>query len=151
MSYVNSVLQPGEQVVMTGSLHWIVYIPGFLLLLLAAASLAVGSALQSVEVGAIAAAFFLVVGLFMLFRAWFKNWTTELAVTDRRVIYKSGWISRQTSEMNMDKVETVSVDQSIFGRILDYGSVHVLGTGQGIKHLHAIASPLKLRSAITAR
>jgi uncharacterized membrane protein YdbT with pleckstrin-like domain len=53
--------------------------------------------------------------------------------------------------MNMDKVESVSVNQSILGRILDYGTLHVLGTGQGIEHLHRIAQPLALRAAIIAR
>jgi uncharacterized membrane protein YdbT with pleckstrin-like domain len=98
--------------------------------------------------------------------AWFIRWITEIAVTDRRIIYKRGFINRHTEEMNMDKVASVDVDQSILGRILDYGTVHVLGTGgsqavdransdrsvaRGIEHLHRIASPLALRNAITAK
>ena len=50
-------------------------------------------------------------------------------MTDRRVIYKRGFITRHTVEMNMDKVASVDVDQSILGRMLDYGTVHVIGTG----------------------
>ena len=50
-------------------------------------------------------------------------------MTDRRIIYKRGFISRHTEEMNMDKVASVDVDQSILGRILDYGTIHVIGTG----------------------
>ena len=61
--------------------------------------------------------------------AWFIRWITEIAVTDRRVIYKRGFITRHTVEMNMDKVASVDVDQSILGRMLDYGTVHVIGTG----------------------
>ena len=61
--------------------------------------------------------------------AWFMRWITEIAVTDRRIIYKRGFINRHTEEMNMDKVASVDVDQSILGRMLDYGTVHVLGTG----------------------
>ncbi len=87
---------------------------------------------------------------------------TELSVTNHRVIYKSGFIRRHTVEMNMDKVASVDVDQSILGRMLDYGTVHVIGTGgvqnaanadvvRGIEHLHRVASPLALRSAITAK
>ena len=54
--------------------------------------------------------------------------------------------------MNLDKVELVFETQSIMGRImLDYGSIHVRGTGEGIEHLHKISSPLKLRNCITAR
>ena len=65
--------------------------------------------------------------------------------------------------MNMDKVASVDVDQSILGRMLDYGTVHVIGAGgaqnaaklrrsfAGIEHWHRVASPLALRSAITAK
>jgi uncharacterized membrane protein YdbT with pleckstrin-like domain len=89
--------------------------------------------------------------------AWFNRWITEIAVTDRRIIYKRGFINRHTVEMNMDKVAGVDVDQSILGRLLDYGTIHVLGTGGaqasmgGIEHLHRVAEPLALRNAITAK
>ena len=76
---------------------------------------------------------------------------TEFAVTNKRVIYKRGFIWRQTAEMNMDKVEAVDVMQSIPGRLLDYGTIHVKGTGAGIEHLHRIASPIALRNAIIAK
>jgi hypothetical protein len=51
--------------------------------------------------------------------------------------------------MNMDKVESVQIDQSIFGRILDYGNVTILGTGEGFKTLRTIASPVELQNSIT--
>src|SRR5665811_1200231 len=51
--------------------------------------------------------------------AWFIRWITEFAVTDRRVIYKCGFIKRHTVEMNMDKIESVDVDQSLLGRMLN--------------------------------
>jgi uncharacterized membrane protein YdbT with pleckstrin-like domain len=76
---------------------------------------------------------------------------TEFAVTDRRVIYKRGFISRHTVEMNMDKIESVDVDQSLLGRLFNYGTIHVLGTGQGIECLRQIGAPLALRNAITAK
>src|SRR4051812_14082882 len=93
----------------------------------------------------------LAVAAILLLHAAFRRSITELSVTNHRVIYKSGFIRRHTVEMNMDKVETVNVDQSILGRILGYGTIHVLGTGQGIEGLSHIASPLALRNAITAR
>ena len=66
----------------------------------------------------------------MLFvSAWFRRWTTEIDVTDRRIVYKRGFINRHTVEMNMDKVESVDVDQSFWGRLLDYGDIIVRGTG----------------------
>jgi uncharacterized membrane protein YdbT with pleckstrin-like domain len=52
------------------------------------------------------------------------------------VTYKTVFIRRHTVKMNMDKVETVKVDQSVLRRLLDYGTLHMLGTGRGIEHLH---------------
>jgi uncharacterized membrane protein YdbT with pleckstrin-like domain len=80
---------------------------------------------------------------------WLRWWITEIAVTNRRIIYKKGFIRRQTNEMNMDKVESVQVDQSILGRMLDYGTVTILGTGEGFEMLRTIAGPIKLRNCIT--
>jgi uncharacterized membrane protein YdbT with pleckstrin-like domain len=85
----------------------------------------------------------------LLFMAWFKRWTTEIAVTNRRVISKTGFISRKTNEMQMDKVESVEVDQSVLGRILNYGTVTVRGTGTGLEPLASVDSPIELRNHIT--
>jgi len=54
--------------------------------------------------------------------------TSEFAITTKRVIIKVGFISRRTLEMNLSKIETVNVDQSIMGRILNYGSITIIGT-----------------------
>jgi uncharacterized membrane protein YdbT with pleckstrin-like domain len=75
---------------------------------------------------------------------------TEIAVTDRRVIYKRGFINRYTVEMNVSKIETVDVDQSFWGRLLGYGTVIVRGTGAGIEPLRMVTNPMALRSAIIA-
>ena len=90
-------------------------------------------------------------GALLILRAWFRQWGTEIAVTDRRVIYKSGVISRRTVEMNIDQIESVEVHQSIIGRMLGYGDIAVHGTGEGIENIRLVADPLTVRSAITAR
>jgi len=162
MSYVKSVLQPGERVIMQARLHWIVYWQAIVFLVLAIIAGAWGGPSGVGAVMWLISAAFLVLFLVMFARAWFIRWITEIAVTDRRIIYKRGFIYRHTAEMNMDKVASVDVDQSILGRMLDYGTVHVLGIGggqttdgtnrtRGIEHLHRIASPLALRNAITAK
>ena len=51
--------------------------------------------------------------------------------------------------MNMDKVESVQIDQSVLGRMLDYGDVAILGTGEGFETLRTIANPIELRNSIT--
>jgi uncharacterized membrane protein YdbT with pleckstrin-like domain len=66
------------------------------------------------------------------------------------VIYKRGFINRYTVEMNGSKIETVDVAQSFWGRLLDYGTVVIRGTGTTIEPLSMVAAPLKLRSAIVA-
>ena len=89
------------------------------------------------------------VAVVLLIQQWLRWWVTEIAVTDRRIIYKKGLVRRQTNEMNMDKVESVQIDQSILGRLLDYGDVTILGTGEGFETLSNIASPIELRNSIT--
>ena len=150
-SYVESVLQPGEQVRLLATLHWILYVPGVLVLICAlavwlyAGSIPGGETMWMIVAGVLAA-----IAVIMLFRAWFERWVTEIAVTDRRVIFKTGFIRRDTNEMQMDKVESVRVDQSILGRIFDYGDITVLGTGKGeFTRLKTIAAPLDMRNQIT--
>ena len=70
-------------------------------------------------------------------------------VTDHRVIFKRGLLSRHTVEMNRTKIESVDVDQSLFGRLFGYGTIVVHGTGGGLEPLANIADPLLLRSRIT--
>ena len=60
-------------------------------------------------------------------------------------------ISRKTFEMSLDKVESVDVNQSILGRLMNYGDVTIQGVGEGTQTIATIARPLSFRSAITAR
>ena len=77
--------------------------------------------------------------------AWFRRWTTEIDVTDRRVVYKRGFINRHTVEMNMDKVESVDVDQSIMGRMLNlrrhHGARHRRDHGAHARHRRSARFP----------
>ena len=150
MKYVEEVLQPGETILFASTIHWLIYLPAMLLLIAAIAATfqtVGGSELvwRSISLLLFAAA------LLSAARAWFKRWTTEIAVTDRRIIYKRGFIRRHTIEMNMEKVESVDVNQSLLGRIFDYGDVLVRGTGVGFEPLQMIESPIALRNAVTAR
>jgi len=143
--YVDKVLQPGEQVRYRANLNWILYVPGVAVCIVA---LAIYIATSHWFFHLIAL-LVLGVGLFLLGRAWFNWWTTEIAVTDRRVIYKTGFIRRKTTEMNMEKVESVDVEQSVLGRIFDYGDVIVRGTGSGFAPIRNVDAPLELRNHIT--
>jgi uncharacterized membrane protein YdbT with pleckstrin-like domain len=153
MKYVEQVLQPGETVIYATSLHWLVYLRPILLVILALlcliASMSVTETIVALAweiIAALLGFLALVTGLGALIR----RSTTELAVTDRRVIYKTGIFQRHSMEMNRSKVETVGVDQSILGRILGYGTVSVRGTGGSFEPIRFIGDPLSFRSHITA-
>jgi uncharacterized membrane protein YdbT with pleckstrin-like domain len=151
MSYVQSVLQPGETVRFHTNVHWIKYVPGLALFLAAAvvyllfARPGSGSMIWTILTLLVAA-----VGAGLMFLTWFERWNTEIAVTDKRIIYKQGFISRDTLEMSLSKVESVLVDQTILGRIFGYGDITLRGTGGGAEPLRTIAHALEFRSHVTA-
>jgi uncharacterized membrane protein YdbT with pleckstrin-like domain len=152
--YIDDILQPGEKVLYSTNAHWIFYLPAIgawivAILLLIASRMVVDSTLTLVCL-ALAA----IVGIFALYKtltAWFHRWTTETDVTNLRVIHKTGFIKRRTFEMSLDKVESVDVNQSILGRLMNYGDVTVRGVGEGAETIRTIASPLDFRNHITAR
>jgi uncharacterized membrane protein YdbT with pleckstrin-like domain len=151
-SYVDRVLQPGETVTFTSRIHWVAYVPALLLIALGiAAGVVAGMATDFRPAANAVAALALLFGVLNFISAWFTRWTTEIAVTSKRVIFKRGFIRRHTIEMNMDKVESVDVNQTILGRILGYGDVTIHGTGAGLEPLHTIDSPLEFRNAVIAR
>jgi uncharacterized membrane protein YdbT with pleckstrin-like domain len=153
MSYAQSVLQPGETIVAIGRLHWIIYRWAILSLIAGVMLVWLEHAYwPNNEVVIVTAATFGVLFLATFLYAWFVRWITEFAVTNRRVISKRGFVWRETEEMNMDKVETVDIDQTILGRILGYGDMRITGTG-GTNNIEVrrIADPFALRNAIIAK
>lgn len=127
MSYVESVLGQGERVEFVGrmsawALFW--YWLGGLLLL---------------PVG---------VGLVLWIIAWVKMRTTELAVTNRRVIAKFGLISRDTIEISVARIESIQVNQGLWGRMLNYGTVVFAGAGTPQATIRHLADPLAFRKAV---
>lgn len=155
MRYVRGVLQPGETVVHETRLHWLIYLRAILALIvcgvLAGGAIVTAGAQQKISLALwIASAIFLLLALSAGLRAFVRRTTTELAVTDHRVIYKTGLLSRHTLEMNRSKVESVDVNQTILGRMLGYGTIIVRGTGGSLEPMRRIADPLTFRSHITA-
>jgi uncharacterized membrane protein YdbT with pleckstrin-like domain len=72
---------------------------------------------------------------------------SEFVITNRRIIIKMGFIARSTFEMNLSKIETVNVDQTVMGRIMNYGSITIIGTGGTKEIFHNISKPLEFRKA----
>lgn len=157
-AYHTKVMLPDEQLRAVGRLHWAIYLKSWIVLILAAAAgidfLHLRSADANSPDGSISLVLevvggvLLIVGLCMLLSAWVRRVTTEIVVTDRRILFKEGFLRRRTMEMNMSKVETVDVVQSILARIFNYGTILIRGTGSSYEPLSMIGDPLTLRNAI---
>ena len=85
------------------------------------------------------------VGLLLLLWAWIVCRTTELAITNKRIISKSGLVRRSIMELRLDKIESIKVDQSIVGRLLNFGSITIAGTGGDKTPIERIADPLQFQ------
>ena len=153
MGYAERVLQPGETITYRARLHWVIYLAGLCFVLIAIAGAAGALTLQdaTLRIGLVViAALALVVGIYQLVRAWIGQASTEIIVTTRRIIYKTGFISRDTVEMNLDKVESILVQQGLIGRALDYGTVIVRGVGAGLEPVSLVNRPLELHRRVSA-
>ena len=152
--YIDEILQPGERVLYSTNEHWMFFLPAIAAWIVAVAflvlwRLAAADALTLVWL--VLAAVAGLAALYWTATAWFHRWTTETDVTNMRVVHKTGFIKRRTFEMSLDKVESVDVNQSILGRLMDYGDLTIQGVGEGTQTISTITSPLAFRSAITAR
>jgi uncharacterized membrane protein YdbT with pleckstrin-like domain len=126
--------------------RWILYLQPLLLALVGAVASLLGP-----PWGRVASAICFFLALILVLRSWFIRWTNEIVVTDRRVIYAHGFIQRHTVEVHMDKIESVDVDQTVMGRILDYGDVTIRGTGTTLEPIREVDRPIAFRNEVTAR
>lgn len=139
-SYVQSALMPGEEIIYQGKCSlrafWLSFLVGlfFALVLIGDDSMS-----KDARNG------MTVFVLFLFARPFIHKWTTELAITNKRVIAKFGLISRRTVEINLVKIESIQVRQGILGRILNYGSIIVSGAGNPQAPIPNIKNPMKFR------
>ena len=124
MSYIAQSLVQGETIVHRAHVSWW---SQFGLVLLGIILLVVG------------------VGLIFLGWAWVNVHSTEIAITNRRIIAKFGFVSRRTIEININQVEALRVDQGFWGRILNFGTIVISGTGSSLEPAPNIADPLVFR------
>ncbi len=87
------------------------------------------------------------VGLLFWLYAYIQYKATELAITNKRVLVKHGFIARQTIELSISKVESIRVDQTVMGRVLNYGSLVISGAGTAQEPVRGIAKPMAFRKA----
>jgi len=126
MRYVENNLIQGEQVVYRAELHWIIFIWPVIFS-------------------------FVLIGIPWLIAAILQKKTTEMAVTNKRVIIKTGIISRRTIEMNLSKIENIEVNQSLIGRIFGYGIITIVGTGGTHEPFKNVSQPLDFRKSVLAQ
>lgn len=139
MGYVDSSLLPDEQIVYKATLHWTIFWQSWLIILIGIASLI----FQPIVGGLI-----IFVGLLVGLRKFIEYKTSEFAVTTKRVIIKVGVFRRRTLELLLRQVEAISVEQTVLGRMLGFGSVTLTGTGGVREVFHNISSPLEFRRQI---
>ena len=124
MSYIDDSLIPGETLIHRARVSWWSQFPLVFLGILTVV---------------------VVVGLVFLVIAWVRVRSTELAITNRRVIAKFGFIKRHTVEINLEKVEALKVEQGLWGRFLNFGTIFISGAGTSVAPISNIADPLVFR------
>jgi hypothetical protein len=158
MSYVEANLVPGETVIYKTRLHWIVMLGHMLLGILVLdlpGLFLLGYALTHKEMDATTlhlmeggGAALLIFGAVVIMTGMVRRGATEMAVTNRRVVIKTGLAGRKTIEMMLNKVESIEVTETAAGRMLGYGSIVVIGTGGTPEPFHNMAHPLEFRSQV---
>ncbi|WP_205342102.1 PH domain-containing protein [Denitrificimonas caeni] len=128
MSYIDESLSKGEQTHEIFKLHWFSKIPMFIWLILAIPTIGLTALLALWE--------------------WLKLRSIEQGVTNKRVIRKSGIISRKTDEMKISSIETVEIDQSVLGRIFGFGNVKITGRGISDVVFMKVDNPLDVKKSI---
>ena len=145
MSYIDETLLPDEHVVYRTALHWIIFLrPVFVIVV----GLALLIAFRTVP---LVGAPILLLGVLLLVAPLVAYWSTEFGVTNKRMIVKVGFVRRRTLELLLRQVEALSVDQSLSGRMLDYGTITLSGTGGVREVFHRVREPLELRRRIQSQ
>ena len=128
MSYIEESLAPGETIVAIFDLHWTAKWRLIVYLLLAIPTLGLA--------------------LFAAVYEWIRLRSIEQGVTNRRVVRKTGIVSRETAELRLASIETIDLRQTTWGRVLGYGDVVLTGRGESAMVFQRLADPLDAKRAI---
>lgn len=152
MGYVDKHLLEGERVVYRAKLHKIIFVPPLALAVLGLLAAILLKIYMENDLAAwIVGAAFLLVAILVAIPRLIRYATSEFAVTNKRVIVKVGLIYRRTLELVLTKVETIGVEQTIMGRIFDFGTIVVTGTGGTKEPFKDIAGPLRFREQVQSQ
>ena len=156
MSYVEKNLISGEKLMYRTGVHWsVLFGAAVVAVIVGGAGVAIlayrndiaghGIPVNGTEIAGMALV--AVAAIFFGYRVVKKN-ATEIAVTDRRVIIKTGMTSRRSLEIMLAKVESIGIDETLMGRMLGYGTVVIHGTGGTPEPFTKIAHPSEFRMAV---
>lgn len=140
MGYINKTLLPDEKIIYLSHPHWIVVFRSLVVLILIAAFLLIRGPYSLLFIS-----FFSLLGLVACLPGLIVYYSSEFGITDKRVIMKSGFISRYAFENSLDRIEGVEISQSIMGRIFDYGSIRIRGVSGTNELFSAVRHPFRFR------
>lgn len=146
-NYINANLTKEEHVVYEAHYHWSIWIGSLIgasFFFVPMLNLLIEANNQDMSPAPITWVL-MIIGFLILFFTYLKVVTDEFAITNQRLIIKTGVISRDTLELNLTKVETISVSQGLFGRLFGSGTISVRGTGSTLSTISCIAEPFEFR------
>lgn len=153
--YVHSLLGATEKVIVRERQHWFMWLPRLLLTLLIVAVLTTTSIFASVQWKKELGDLPLLLLVFNIIPIWsfvrvFLAWLTEeYIVTTRRIIQTEGIINKSVIDSSLEKINDVTMTQTVIGRIMDFGDLEILtGSELGINKLHRIQSPVRFKIAM---
>lgn len=151
MSYVTGSLSQGEEIRLRAHLHWHCFVDECFFTLVTIFLFGIYDMVEPALTNPTVK--FALIGFFILDVLWLLNkWidvlSIDMVVTNRRVIYKKGFLSLVTSEILISKLEAISIEQSPLGRIFGFANLHFSGTGTAHVTFYDIAKPNKVKSEI---
>ena len=149
MGYVDAHLLPGEAVTYRARRHWLIFAWPALFVLVGLLGLVLFGALDAWPDGRwiVPLAAFALAAVFGV-KPTVEYFTSEFAVTNKRVVTKVGLVERDSQETLLSKIETIGVDQTLMGRLFGYGTVTIVGTGGSREPFALIARPLEFRRQV---
>ncbi len=153
-SYVEGSMGKDEFVQVKAKYHWFVWI-GFYFKLLIFGGITLFCAYAASKfyfsdrpLRALIFLFLVVALILYIFVAFLRLKLTEMACTNRRVVYKTGIIAIKTEEIKLDKIESIQIEQTLFGRIFGCGNISFSGTGTSKVDFYDVSNPWKVKTKI---
>ena len=134
MSYAEKTLSTEEKIVFSTKPSWIIFLQLVVWVILIV--------LMPIKKP------FMAIGVFSIFSLLATYYCSEYTITNKRIIMKTGFFRRKIMETFLNRVEGLAVDQSIFGRLFNYGTITIIGVGGTRNHFTFVSHPLEFRKNV---